>query len=43
MVNPDEERDLNDAARRARFVAAVAKAIEETFGAGAHGVTEGTK
>ena len=33
IVNPDEERDLNDAARRARFVAAVAKAIEETFGA----------
>ncbi|MEN6634162.1 MAG: N-acetylmuramoyl-L-alanine amidase [Candidatus Polarisedimenticolia bacterium] len=43
LVNPDEELELSDPARRARFAAAVAKAIEETFGARAPGVTEGTK
>ena len=43
LVNPDEERDLNDPARRARFVAAVARAVEETFGAATPNAAEGTK
>ena len=43
LVNPDEELQLNDPARRARFVAAVAMAVEETFGAATPNAAEGTK